>query len=96
MSDKDIHQCKADPTTLSEFQNKVIVPEPGEGVLYCKFVFLTPQTLKDNHDLATTIERQPGFVFSGDLDTIKNQFDGYYQAMREQYEAAIAEFQNED
>jgi hypothetical protein len=91
MSD-NFHQIPANITNFAELQGKVFIPGENEGVLYVKFVALSPQTLQDNPDLAGLVENQPGFIFVGDLQDVKTKLVEYFDDMADAYKASAEAF----
>jgi hypothetical protein len=85
-------QFAANTTNFGELQQKKFIPNPGEGLLYFKFVALTPQTIEINTNLEGLVETKPGFIFAGSLDDIKAKLNEYFDQMAEAYEQSANEF----
>lgn len=91
-----LHMLPADPTNWGEMQGKAVQFNTGEGALYVKFTALTPGTLKGNPDLATHVDRQPGFIYVGSMAEMRQALLEGFDEMAATYQKAVDEFNAEE
>jgi hypothetical protein len=87
----NVKQIPVNKTNLEEIAGKDLRLNSGEGVLYTKFVLLTPETIKGNPDLEAHINNQPAFIFCGDLDEIQLMLNQCLEDVKQIYSERLDE-----
>jgi hypothetical protein len=86
----ELQQLLADETTMDALGKVEVQAGAGEGVLYVKFVGLTPQTLKSVENLAGHVDQQPGYLLVGSFAEMKERFNQLFDEMASAYAAKAA------